>query len=74
MAAVTPRYAAELENSAYRVARAEVAKRAVGLAEEEYNKIVSGKAAEEARMAALMQELPLLLDEYGRVVTEVLPV
>ncbi len=71
MAVVTPRHAAALENSAYRKAKAEVAKRAVGLAEEEYNKIVSGKAAEEARMAALMQEKPLYLDDYGRVVTEV---
>ncbi len=71
MAVVTPRHAAAMDNSAYRKAKAEVAKRAVGLAEEEYNKIVSGKAAEEARMAALMQEKPLFLDEYGRVVTEV---
>ena len=69
--AVTPRYAAQLENSAYRKEKAEIAKRAVVLAEEEYNKIVSGQAAEEARIAALMQEQPLFLDDYGRVVTEV---
>ncbi len=71
MAVVTPQYAAALEKSAHRKAKAEIAKRAVGLAEEDYDKIISGKAAEEARMAALMQEKPLFLDEYGRVVTEV---
>lgn len=69
--AVTPRYGAALENFEYRRLRAENAKKAANTAEAEYTTIVSGKAAEEARKAALMTEKPLALDEYGHVLTEV---
>jgi hypothetical protein len=69
--AVTPRYAAALETFEHRKTRAENAKQAAATADAEYTRIMSGKAAEEARKAVLRQELPLAVDEYGRVLTEV---
>ena len=69
--AYTPRYADALDNVEYRKKRAENAQIAANVAEKEYVRIIEGKAGEERRKAELAKEMPLFLDEYGRVMVEV---